>query len=91
MVRPATTGPPRRLEAGGCVVLAAALERAGPAAKGALKELRLARQALAFDLDSWDAPSCLDSKSHSTGINPNPVKRLIAALESTAIDRGHCE
>ncbi len=82
MVRPATTGPPRRLEAGGCVVLAAALERAGPAAKGALKELRLARQALAFDLDSWDAPSCLDSKSHSTGINPNPVKRLIAALAS---------
>ena len=80
MVRLATTGPPRRLEAGGCVVLAAALERAGPAAKGALKELRLARQALAFDLDSWDAPSCLDSKSHATGINAEPVKRLIAAL-----------
>ena len=88
MVRPAAAGPPRRLEAGGCLILAEALKRAGSGAKETLTAVRLPRQALAFDLSHWDPPpqpgdalgGDRQSRAHETGVNARPLRALLDAL-----------
>ncbi|KAJ1447918.1 hypothetical protein M885DRAFT_172413 [Pelagophyceae sp. CCMP2097] len=54
LVRDGARAGSRRLEAGGCLVLAAALERASPRARSRLRVLRLAHQGIAFDMSVWN-------------------------------------
>ncbi|KAK7237539.1 hypothetical protein SO694_00099092 [Aureococcus anophagefferens] len=92
-VREASAGPPRRLEAGGCVVLARALDHvASDDARAALEELRLPHQSLAFDMSVWNPPPQRTTTSarprgavalpraHDTGMNPAGALELVAAL-----------
>ncbi|KAH8072652.1 hypothetical protein JL721_3295 [Aureococcus anophagefferens] len=85
-------GPPRA-EAGGCVVLARALDHvASDDARAALEELRLPHQSLAFDMSVWNPPPQRTTTSarprgavalpraHDTGMNPAGALELVAAL-----------